>query len=83
MRAFAPAAGQALSEPSQPQASSRVARAGPPSALPDQSTAVPKPGAPPRAAGAPEIDVDALVDKVQRKLLRRLAAERERRGGIG
>lgn len=37
----------------------------------------------PRVASrkADAIDVDDLVDKVQRKLLRRLAAERERRGG--
>jgi hypothetical protein len=34
-------------------------------------------------AAAPEVDVDALVEKVQRKLLRRMASERERRGGIG
>jgi hypothetical protein len=41
----------------------------------------PSPVAAPRVA-AP-VDVDALVDKVQRKLLRRLAAERERKGGLG
>jgi hypothetical protein len=37
------------------------------------------PPAPPAVAG---LDVDALVEKVQRKLLRRLAAERERKGGL-
>lgn len=37
----------------------------------------PMPGPPPMA-----VDVDALVDKVQHKLLRRLAAERERKGGL-
>ncbi|WP_437275931.1 hypothetical protein WME90_32410 [Sorangium sp. So ce375] len=46
--------------------------------------------APERAQGvtarprpAPEDDIEALVDKVERKLLRRIAAERDRRGGLG
>lgn len=30
-----------------------------------------------------EINLDVLTDKVQRKLLRRLAAEAERKGGFG
>jgi hypothetical protein len=28
------------------------------------------------------MDLEALTDKVQRKLIRRMAAERERRGGL-
>jgi len=32
---------------------------------------------------ATRLDVDTIVDKVQRKLLRRFAAEKERRGGLG
>ncbi|HRI62773.1 MAG TPA: hypothetical protein PK156_01000 [Polyangium sp.] len=31
---------------------------------------------------APELDVDVLVDKVEKKLLRRIVAERDRRGGF-
>lgn len=31
---------------------------------------------------APEVDVDVLVDKVEKKLLRRIVAERDRRGGF-
>jgi hypothetical protein len=30
-----------------------------------------------------EIDIDVLTDKVEQRLLRRVAAERERRGGVG
>jgi hypothetical protein len=37
----------------------------------------------PARAVAPEIDVDNLVDKVERKLIRRIVAERQRRGGLG
>lgn len=43
------------------------------------------PLAQPSPARAPilEVDLDTLVEKVQRKLLRSLASERERRGGFG
>jgi hypothetical protein len=44
--------------------------------------APPPPAAPPLPDQAAHLDIDALVDKVQRKLMRRLAAERERRGGF-
>jgi hypothetical protein len=33
-------------------------------------------------AGRADVDLDALTDKVQRKLLRQLAAERERKGSL-
>ncbi len=39
-----------------------------------------KQAVPPQSA--PELDVDVLVDKVEKKLLRRIVAERDRRGGF-
>jgi hypothetical protein len=49
------------------------------------AAAAPLPAAPQAAFGPGarqrnEIDIDVLVEKVQRKLLRNLAAERERKG---
>jgi hypothetical protein len=48
------------------------------------ASAAPAPPASPAAhPPAPAVDLELLVEKVQRKLLRRLAAERERKGGFG
>jgi len=52
----------------------------PPGAVVARPVAVP--AAPPAESARPSIDIDALVDKVQRKLMRNLAAERERKGGL-
>jgi len=46
-----------------------------------ENSAQPADGSGNRPPSAPEIDVDELVDKVQRRLMRRLTIESERRGG--
>ncbi|WP_438033294.1 hypothetical protein [Sorangium sp. So ce204] len=61
----------------------------PPRAMPVAAATQAVPGsvsplaaAPGAAAGALGMDLETLVDKVQRKLVRRMSAERERRGGF-
>jgi hypothetical protein len=81
-RSFDPPAGAARSSAAagesvaRPRGEGRVAAL---AALPD----APRPEArPPAPSAVPDLDLDALVEQVQRKLLRRLAIERERRGGL-
>jgi len=68
-------AGSPLAAPAVPAAAARAARA---PALPNGR---PVPATPRAGAGLDQADIDRLTDTVHARLLRRLAIERERRGG--
>jgi hypothetical protein len=84
VRAGAPAPATPVIAP-EPPAGARVVRAVPATVHAPEGEAAVKPGVRPQPAPArvPDVDIEDLVEKVERKLLRRIAAERERRGGIG